>query len=253
MDTRGAVSLTDDSCVNLILFEATELDQPLALQDPRAVHLLKVLRRAVGDTFDAGLVNGPRGKGTLTSIHDDKLSLGFIWEPVPDPLPPLIVIAGLPRPQTARDILRDGTSLGASELHFIRTDKGEPGYAQSTLWTTGEWRRLVWAGAEQAFETRIPAVTHGRTLADVLTRLPTTSTRLALDNYEATAAFSACVLPPEHPPVLALGGERGWSDGERGLLRAHGFQLVHLGSRPLRTEVALVAAITLTRAKLGLM
>lgn len=239
--------------MNLILFEATELAQPLARRDPRAVHLLTVLRRSVGDTFDAGLVNGPRGKGILRAITDEDVTLSFTWGDPPEPLPPLIIIAGLPRPQTARDILRDATSLGASELRFVRTDKGESGYAQSTLWTTGEWRRLTLAGAEQAFETRIPNVTHGGPLADALTSLPSASTRLALDNYEATTALSASALPPELPPVLALGGERGWSERERALLRTHGFQLVHLGHRPLRSEVALVAAITLTQSKLGRM
>ncbi|NDC76199.1 16S rRNA (uracil(1498)-N(3))-methyltransferase, partial [bacterium] len=51
--------------MNLVLFDAEELAAPLPLTDPRAQHLLKVLRRAAGDTFVAGLVNGPLGEGTL--------------------------------------------------------------------------------------------------------------------------------------------------------------------------------------------
>lgn len=142
--------------MNLILFEPHELNVPLPRTDRRAVHLVEVLRRVAGDNFDAGLVNGPRGKATLTAIAPDALTIAFAWgEPLP-PAPSLTLIVGLPRPQTARDILRDATSLGVTTLHFIRTEKGEANYAQSTLWSSGEWRRHVLAGAEQAFDPRIP-------------------------------------------------------------------------------------------------
>ena len=43
----------------------------------------------------------------------------------------------------------------------------------------------------------------------------------------------------------------GWSAGDRTKLREHKFTLVHLGPRVLRTETAVVAAITLLKARLG--
>jgi RsmE family RNA methyltransferase len=52
--------------------------------------------------------------------------------------------------------------------------------------------------------------------------------------------------------VLAFGAERGWSAAERALLRESGFTFAHLGERVLRTETACLVAITLIRAKLGL-
>jgi RsmE family RNA methyltransferase len=161
----------------------------------------------------------------------------------------------LPRPQTARDILRDATTLGAAALHFVRTDKAEPGYAQSSLWNDGDWQRHVFAGAEQAFDPRVPTVTHGRTLAAALADLPppADATRLALDNYEAAAALGTCHPMEDKGVVLAIGAERGWSAAERALLRAQGFTPVHLGERVLRSETAVVAALAIVRAKLGLM
>jgi 16S rRNA (uracil1498-N3)-methyltransferase len=50
--------------------------------------------------------------------------------------------------------------------------------------------------------------------------------------------------------VLAIGSERGWTPTERELFRAQRFTLVHLGPRVLRTETAVVSAVTLARAKL---
>lgn len=238
--------------MNLLLFEPAETIAPLPRHDPRAVHLLDVLHRRAGDTFDAGLINGPRGKGTLVVADGEALILAFTWGPPPPPAAPIILIVGLPRPQTARDVLRDATTLGVATLHFVTTEKGDPNYGQSSLWRTNEWRRHVLAGAEQAFDTRVPQVVHGHSLADTIATLPTTGARCALDNYEAPRALS--VTPLETSPItLALGAERGWSGAERVLLREQGFVFAHLGERVLRTETACIAALTLVKARLGLM
>lgn len=237
--------------MNIILFSAAEVQLPLPRRDARARHILEVLRRKAGDSFDVGLINGPRGKATLSVERDDALELIFSWSTPPPPLAPIRLIIGLPRPQTARDVLRESASLGVSTLDFVSTNRSEPGYAQSSLWTSGEAEQLLLAGTAQAFCTRVPALRHGHSLAAAIALLPATGTRLALDNYEAAAALSS--LPgPATPVTLALGAERGWSDQERDLLRAEGFVFAHLGARVLRTETACIAAITLLKAKLGL-
>jgi 16S rRNA (uracil1498-N3)-methyltransferase len=248
--------------VNLILFEPAETTAPLPRTDARAVHILDVLRRRVGDTFDCGLVNGPRGKATLAALDATALTLAFAWGAPPPPLDPITLVIGLPRPQTARDILRDATSLGVAALHFVTTEKGDPNYARSTLWSSGEWRRHLVIGAEQAFCTRLPEVSHGRPLAEIIADLPAfagatlaasekNSTRLALDNYESPSPLSAVAVAAGAPVALAFGPERGWSAAERDLLRARGFAFAHLGPRVLRAETACIAALSLVKARLG--
>ncbi|HUR58656.1 MAG TPA: RsmE family RNA methyltransferase [Opitutaceae bacterium] len=239
--------------MNLILFESHELAAPLARTDRRAVHVLDVLRRVPGDSFDVGLLNGPRGRATLRTVESATLTLSFTWASPPAARAELALVIGLPRPQTARDILRDATTLGATALHFVRTEKGEASYAQSTLWSSGEWRRQVIAGAEQAFDPRIPTVTHGQTLAEAIAALPRPASAVALDNYESPSPLGDFDLPRQKPVALAFGAERGWSAAERDLLRAQGFAFAHLGPRVLRAETAVIAALSIVRAKLGLM
>jgi len=236
--------------VNIVLFEAGEVGRPLPISDRRAVHILQVLRRKPGDSFDAGLIDGPRGKATLLSAGDDALELAFAWGEAPPPLDPITLIIGLPRPQSARKVLQEATSLGVSAMLFVRTEKGDPGYARSNLWRTGEWRRHLIAGAEQAFKTRLPAVTWDQSLAAAV-EAQAGGCRLALDNYESGVSLAEASLAA--PVVLAVGPERGWSAGERQLLRAGGFELVHLGQRVLRVETACVAAIAVVKARLGLL
>src|SRR5690606_22743375 len=240
--------------MNLVLFEPAELAAPLPRADPRARHIVEVLRRTPGDTFDAGLVNGPLGKATLVAIAPDALTLTFAPDREPPPLPPVTLIVGLPRPQTARDILRDATTLGVSRIHFVATSRADPNYAASSLWTSGEWRRHLLTGAAQAFDTRLPEVTWTHTLQSALAGLADdTPTRLALDPYEATTALGAETPTPnaQIPPhtVLALGPGRCCDAPGRDLLRAAGFTLVHLGPRILRTETAVVAALGIIRAR----
>lgn len=234
--------------MNLLLFRPDEIERPLPATDPRARHLLEVLRRRAGGEFDAGVVNGARGRGRLEHIAPDALTLSFQWTEPPPADAPLTLLLGLPRPQTARDILRDATTLGATALHFVATEKSEPSYARSSLWRDGEWERHVLAGAGQAFSTLVPAVTSGRPLADCLATLPAAGPRLALDNYEATAALAGQRFAPAEPLVLALGPERGWGPADRAALRAAGFAQVHLGPRVLRLETAVIAALTLAQA-----
>ena len=239
--------------VNLILFDPAEIAVPLPRRDPRAAHILDVLRRQPGDTFDCGVIDGPRGKATLTVVGAEALALAFAWGAPPPPPGPITIVVGLPRPQTARDILRDATALGVGALHFVATEKSDPNYARAALWTSGGWRRHAIDGAQQAFDTRLPAVTHGRALDATLASLPPGGARLALDHYEATAPLGECHPLGDTSAVLALGPERGWGASDREALRAQGFTIVHLGARVLRVETAVIAALALVRARLALL
>lgn len=237
--------------MNIILFTPDEIARPLPRTDARAAHLLTILRRKPGDPFDCGLINGPRGKGTILRVDADSLTLSFWWGKEPPPPDPITLVVGLPRPQTARDILRDATTMGVAAMHFVLTERSERSYAQSTLWSAGEWQRQIISGAEQGFDTRVPAVKHGQSLAATLAALPDDSIRLALDNYEAAAPLGTCHVIRDKSVVLALGSERGWTVADRASLRAAGFTLVHLGARVLRTETAVIAALTLVKAARG--
>lgn len=239
--------------MNLILFTPEETARPLPRTDPRARHLLDVLQRSVGGTFDAGLRNGPRGKGTLAAIAADHLLLTFAWGDPPPRPDPVTLLIGLPRPQTARKILREATAVGVAAMHFVATDRGDPAYARATLWTDGEWERHLVTGVEQAFCTHLPAVTHGQDLAAIVATLSETACRLACDNYEAPVPLSRAAPPAGTPVALAFGPERGWSAAERTLLRERGFTFVHLGARVLRVETAVVAALAALKARQGTM
>ena len=213
------------------------------------MHILDVLRLSAGDSFLAGIIDGPIGKATLGSVEPDALVLSFQPERESPPLDPITLIAGLPRPQTAKKMLWEATAMGVQRIHFVRSDLGERSYAHSPLWKQGEYRRYLIDGAQQAVSTQLPEITVAEKLEDMLMDEEAAS-KLALDNAEASSPLSGAKV--ELPIAIAIGSERGWSDRERQVMLEAGYELVHLGPRVLRVETATVAALALAKARAGL-
>ncbi len=63
--------------MNIVLFKEEELDRPLAKDDPRALHVLNVIGCRQGDSFDIGLIDGPRGKARIEATTHRGLELDF--------------------------------------------------------------------------------------------------------------------------------------------------------------------------------
>ena len=235
--------------MNLILFDNPSETQTLPRSDLRAQHILKVLKCQVGDSFHAGIINGASGRGILSAIHNNELAFQFSWTDAQQPVDDIHVIIGLPRPQTARKILNTLSTLGASTLHFVQTDKSDRNYTNSKLWSTDEWLRHLIDGAQQAFTTNIPTVHWDSSLYKTIKTLDSEFTKIALDNDEGQKALSQTNITL--PLVIAIGPEQGWANRDRELLNRHGFQRTHLGQRILRVETACISALSIIKSKLG--
>jgi RsmE family RNA methyltransferase len=237
--------------LNVILFDSDSPTQVLPRTDPRALHLLNVLKCKTGDQFDMGVINGSMGKGMIQSLDESEIVIGLSQLEPSVALDDIHFIIGLPRPQTARKILSQLSSLGVASMDFVLTETSDRSYARSNLWTSGEWGRHLVLGAEQAFTTSIPEVCWGNALAESGGFVRGDALKIVLDNYEGVEALGETALTL--PLVIAVGPERGWSARDRETLIDKGFHMVHLGTRVLRVETACVAAYSIAKSKLGLM
>ena len=238
--------------MNLILFNEPFEQIRLDADNPRAKHIRKVLRAQIGTKVFLGFVNGLRARAEVTALPEDgSVFLEVVGtEAAPKPLP-ISLLIGLPRPHTAKRILFEAASLGVQRMYFFEAERGEPSYAQSSLWTSDEWQERVHLGVEQSFGTHVPEVASFPDLQTALSMLYELPTRVALDNYEAAAPLNASLPDAAEQVVLAFGPERGWSPNERACLRNNGWKLAHLGPHVLRAETATVAALSATAAQLG--
>lgn len=237
--------------MNLILFQLRQIHYDLASADAANRHIREVLRMGHGDRVMIGAVNDCRAAALIEDLGNGVLRLVPEWEQVPPGHLNVEMICGLPRPQTARRILFESACLGVRRLTFFGSDRGEPSYRESRLWTSDEWRRHLIQGAEQACSTTIPQIAHSDTLKTALEKRDVGFSDIALDVYEATQSAATSFVPGQSGFNIAIGSERGWSSPEREVLREAGFTLAHLGERVRRTESAVNAALTLAAHALG--
>jgi RsmE family RNA methyltransferase len=242
--------------VNLILFEAHEIGKALPRRDERTIHLLKVLHKKAGDSFEAGLLDGGRGSGKIEKINlDGSLNFSLDAQGSPPPRLPVRVAVGFSRPIQVRRLLRDLSSLGVEAIDLLGTELGEKSYRDTKLLDDGGARSALIEGAAQSRDTAIPVLSVFNDVENWLRQSPWKGHRtlpllIAADNVRPEGALSR-IAPTKRPMVLAIGSERGWSDRERDLFETAGFSRLSLGSRALRTETACVAAAVLALEKIG--
>jgi RsmE family RNA methyltransferase len=246
--------------MNLILFEEYELGKSLPRRDERTVHLLKVLHKKPGDSFEAGILGGGRGTGRIERTGlDGSLFVSLHIEEGAPPRLPLRVAAGFVRPIQVRRLLRDLSNLGVGAIDLVGTDLGEKSYQDTKLMKDGGARAALIEGAMQSRDTTIPSLAVFPSLDAWLDERPweargtgprTAPLLVAADNLRPEGAM-ARISPTRRPVALAVGSERGWSDRERDALEAAGFTRLSLGERALRTETACLAAAVLILEKIG--
>ena len=238
--------------MNLILFDKPFESTRIESTDPRAQHLIKVLRVRVGSKVFIGFVNGLRARAEVSLIESDGAITLMVFSTEPAPMPlPVRLLLGLPRPHTAKRILFEAASMGVKDLHFFEAEYSEPSYAKSSLWTTNEWKERIRLGAEQSFGTHIPEVGMHSDLQSAISFLQGQGVHVALDNYEAEENLGQSLKQGAQPAVLALGPERGWSKAERDIFRKNSWKLTHLGPQVLRLETACTAAVAVVSTTLG--
>jgi len=255
--------------MNIVLFEG---DCFFPRHDDRYQHIRKILKKGIGDSFFAGIIDGSEGTATITNLDDSLLSFTFHEETPMRPLYPVSVIIGFPRPIQLKRLLRDVASLGVSEVLLTGTELGEKSYRESSLVGRGAARESLVEGCIQAGSSAVPALEIFDSVEDVIGAVCGDSAAVTGDPASVTSANRARLIlldtvNPEcsliqaplegisrrFPLVLAIGSERGWTAHEQVLFRNAGFMVCSLGSRILRTETAATAALGIALAKSGFM
>ena len=249
--------------MNICLFAPEEIAHPLAARDARSQHIVKVLHKRAGDSFDAGIIGGRAGIATIREITPpdaaDAGAIHFDFVPTGDgkPLFPLTLIVGFPRPIQLRRLLRDVAGLGVCAVHLTGTALGDKSYQKSTLVEKGAAYQMLVDGTAQAASTHVPALHVHATLAECVAAVQAErpdAPKIALDNVRparSLRAFLSATDPCLHSVVAAIGSERGWTDSERDFLEENGFVRCGMGERTLRTETAATVAAAIILNAMG--
>lgn len=238
--------------MNLILLQPSEVDTHgrCVLSGHRARHVRSVLKAKEGQSLRIGLLNGPLGSGQVKQVGPDGIILKCDFEDAPPPRPRLDLLLAMPRPKVMKRLWAQLAALGVGRIVLLRAEKVERYYFDSHVLEPDFYNELLIEGLQQARCTHLPEVLirplfkpfvedeldhffggHLKVLADP-------SGEKSLGDLVSSAGDADTV-------VLAIGPEGGWTAYELGQLVNHGFQLVGLGRRILRTDTATIALISM--------
>jgi RsmE family RNA methyltransferase len=242
--------------VNLLLLEPEELhpDGTVVVSGARARHLVDVLHVQPGQSVRVGMLDGGLGTATVLSHDDNTVALQCVLGAVPV-RPGVDLLLALPRPKVMRRLWAQLAALGVGRILLTNAERVERNYFDTHVLGVNVYRPLLVEGLQQARDTRLPLVSIHRRLKVLVedeldTLCPSGARLLAHPNSGATFSAALSEHPrraPDSPPrvLLAVGPEGGWSDFELRLLGQHGFRLVGMGARTLRSDTACVALLAL--------
>lgn len=222
----------------------------IELDDDAAHYVRSVLRLKQGETIV--LFNGQGGeyRSRFSEVSRKCVRLEietFIDRDVESPLRVTLGM-GISRGDRMDWAVQKAVELGVNHLTPLITErcvaKLNDDKKQQRL---QHWQHIVQHAAEQSGRTRLPVMTGIAALTEWVERQR--DLRVFLDPY-AEQTLADC--RPENRHVTLLSGpEGGFSDGERQLAKAAGFIPVRLGARILRTETAVLSALSAVQTLWG--
>jgi 16S rRNA (uracil1498-N3)-methyltransferase len=237
--------------VNLILCEPGEVDTDgvVTLTGARAAHVRGVLRAGVGDTIRIGVVDGGRGRGEILALDEDRIVLRADLEATAPDVPQVDLLLALPRPKVLRRLWAQLAALGVGRIVLTNAARVERHYFDTHVVEASTYRPLLIEGLQQAGDTRLPRVSIHRQfrilVEDELDALSGGAARLVAHPGGHLSVLEVARESPDQRVLLAIGPEGGWNEFELDLLARHGFRIVSMGPRILRTDTACIALLTL--------
>lgn len=232
-------------------------DEPLEngiveLHEDRARHACSVLRAQPGQPLRIGLLNGPKGAGIVQEISNDCVVLKCEFEDELPFCPALDLLLAMPRPKVLKRLWAQLAALGVGRIFITNAQKVERCYFDTHILDPDFYTARLIEGLQQAGDTLLPDIQIVRHLKSFLEKeaFLGIGKKLIADPSADQSVFQCLEKPEGKVPdsgriVLAIGPEGGWTPDELALFAEHGFELVGMGERILRTDTACIALISL--------
>ncbi|MFA7230089.1 MAG: 16S rRNA (uracil(1498)-N(3))-methyltransferase [Victivallaceae bacterium] len=231
--------------MNLIILQPEDFVSPdeAELSGRRFEHIRNILKADTGKICRVGMLGGQLGEGRVIAVKQDSLRLNVTLNQNPPSAVPLTLIFALPRPKTLKKVLHAALSMGVKKIFIIEAWKVDKSYWTTPLLTESGLMEQIIPALEQARDTLLPDIQIRRRFKpfaeDELRGIIGDSLALAAH----PGSTKICPAQLQTSVTLCIGPEGGFTDYEIDLLVANGCQSVNIGSRILRTEVAVPALI----------
>lgn len=257
--------------MNLILLLPQELDETgcARLAGDRSEHIRNVLRATPGKPLRIGLLNGPKGSGTVEELCGKEVVLYCEFDAEPPPRQPVDLLLAMPRPKVMKRLWAQLAALGVARIFITNAEKVERFYFDTHILEPDFYNARFIEGLQQAGDTLLPEVNIVKQLKPFLetgtfpnsgtgcvgacSSFPKDGKRLVADPSAERSLFQCMENVDATPPsrfqglekhlLVAIGPEGGWTPHELELFTAHGFEVFSMGPRILRTDTACVALL----------
>lgn len=230
--------------------------ETVSITGPLARHLKGSLRVRPGENVWLVEAGGPRYEVRITAADRDRLTGRVLSEiPLPPPrLPRITVGFALIKGDGMEWAIQKATEFGAARLVPLITARTvvRPNVARAGH-QMRRWRSIALEAAQQSMQWDVPAVAEPESF-DVWCAAPDSNAcRLILwEKPRGTSLRDRLRRQPRPDSVtLAIGPEGGFAPGEVEKAERSGFEAVSLGTRILRSESAVLAALAIVQYEWG--
>lgn len=232
--------------MNMILLEPGQIAGAgaVALDARQSAHVANVLRSRPGDSIRVGELGGMVGRAAVLEVSATRVVLAPPDLDREPPRPWFDIMLAMPRPKVMRRLWAPLASLGARHIILTNAAKVEGDYFGNHWLDPAAYVPLLKEGLEQSGATALPKVEIVKRLRpfveDVVPIRFANATKLMAHPGDGGNGGNWKCGKGE-APLLAVGPEGGWTPFELDMLERSGFRRFSLGSRPLRTDVAIAA------------
>jgi 16S rRNA (uracil1498-N3)-methyltransferase len=230
----------------------------VSLIGPLAHHLKGSLRVHPGEHVWLAEAGGPRYEVRITAADRDRLT-GQVLSEIPPPpphLPRITMGFALIKGDGMEWAIQKATELGAARLVPLITARTvvRP-KAPRTGHQAQRWQSLALEAAQQSMCWEVPAVAEPASFAAWCAESASATCRLILWEKPGGLSLRDRLRGKPRPDsvTLAIGPEGGFEPGEIELAEHLGFEAVSLGTRILRSESAVLAALAIVQYEWGAM
>jgi 16S rRNA (uracil1498-N3)-methyltransferase len=219
----------------------------VALQGNAAQHLGQVLRARLGDTVTLFNGDGQEFTATINELGKQEilLTLGEASSPITESAVHTALGLCLSKGDRFDWAVQKATELGVGSIAPLVSDRVDFSIPKNRLAKrVNHWQQVAISASEQCGRVRVPSVTSPVPLPNWV-KTTAAAERWVLhctDVGRATAPSTADSVPSD--AALLIGPEGGLTNEEVAIAIEHGFSLLQLGPRILRTETAPVVALT---------
>ena len=219
-----------------------------ALLGEHARHLAQVLRAQIGQEFEISTAKNVR-IGRIISIEPNRVDFELGDVVLVPSLLPIVVAISIFKFDRMEWAIEKCTELGVAVIVPLIAARTDSHLVSAASKRVERWRRIAHQASEQSRRILPPEIADPVKLEQALAL--EAEQRIVLSEAEADRTLRDALPTNARSIVLAFGPEGGWKEQELAAFAEAGWKSASMGSRILRAETAVIAAVAIAVSTLN--